>query len=820
MKTLLGDLHFAARTLTRSPGFAVTAILTLALGIGASTAMFSAVNALLLRPLPFPDPDRLVFGIALREGFDPFGTSLLEYAAYKENSHSFSSTGLSDSRSFNIADRGEPERLAGAAITADYLETVGVRPLLGRNFSADEDRPGGSSVSLLGYGLWQRRFGGDRSIIGRTIHLNGGNISVIGVLPPGFDLPYEAQLWVPLQIHIPALSLAARTTRNYEMVARLRPGVSLEHADGELKSIARRLEQDYPDIRRGWTYGLVGTRAQLLGDLEGRTRRSIAIITLAVALLLLICCSNVANLLFARGISRQSEMAIRLSLGAGRRRLLRQLLTESLLLAFLGGVAGVLAAYWILPVLETVNPIRAFSMGAVLGDFRLDSRALFASLVVTLAAGITAGLLPAWRATRARDLSARMGPRQQPAGGAPGHRRPLAALVIGEIAVSAALLFGGSLMLRSFQRLQQTDLGFRPDHLLTVQVPLSSQKYGDHERQIAFERDVLTRVHAIPGVVAAGITTNLPLDPISLDSVYSVEGRPNLDPASVPITAHRLVSPGYLETLGVTLIEGRLFDERDRAGTAPVAVVTQELARQAWPGQSAVGKRLRRILPGYPDTAWLTVVGVVRNTKEDRFNFRIDRAAWYLPHAQQNLPLPVELPLNLLVRSSGDSASVAAAVRGAVRAIDPTQPVSAAETLEHHLAAVLVTERFSSMLMSGLAAAGLALAGLGLYGLLAFSVRQRTVEIGVRIALGARPADVARLVMGRGLAMLSAGLALGFLGSRVLTRLLSGSLYRVSTSDPVTFAAVAATLGLVSLLACYLPARRAARVDPMEALRS
>jgi putative ABC transport system permease protein len=820
MKTLFADLRFAARMLARTPGFTATAVLTLALGIGASTAMFSAVNALLLRPLPFPDAERLVFGVALREGFDPFGTSLLEYAAYKENASSFSSTGLSDSRSFNIADRGEPERLIGAAVSADYLTTVGISPLLGRSFSAEEDRPGGASVALLGYGLWQRRFGGDRSIVGRSIHLDGASVTVIGVLPAGFDLPYAAQIWVPLQMHIPSLSLAARTTRNYELVARLKPGVSLARADAEIKGIARQLERDYPDIRRGWTFALVGTRAQLLGDLEGRTRRSLTTITLAVALLLLICCANVANLLFARGVSRQSEMAIRVSLGAGRRRLLRQLLTESLLLAIVGGSLGVLAAYWILPVLAALNPIRAISMGAVLGDFQLDARALLASLAVTIVAGVASGVLPAWRATRARDLSARMGPRQQPAGGGLRHRRPLAVLVIGEIAMSAALLFGGSLMLQSFQRLQKTDLGFRPDHLLTMQLPLSLSKYSEHERKIAFERDVLGRVRAITGVTAAGITTNIPLDVLSFDSVYVVEGRPVANPAAVPITAHRLVSSGYLETLGVTLVGGRLLDERDRADSAPVAVVTEQLARESWPGESAIGKRLRRQVPGYSNTPWLTVVGVVRDTKEDRFNFRIDRAVWYLPHAQERIPLPVDVPLKLLVRSRADSATVAAAVRNAVRSIDPAQPVSEVESLEQHLAPVLATERFSSALMSALAAAGLLLAGLGLYGLLAFSVRQRTAEIGVRIALGARPADVARLIVGRGLVLVGAGLALGLLGARVMTRLLSASLYRVSTTDPTIFAAVAATLTAVSLAACYLPARRAARVNPMEALRS
>ncbi|HEY6928752.1 MAG TPA: ABC transporter permease [Thermoanaerobaculia bacterium] len=820
MSTVFGDLKFAARTLGRSPGFAATAILTLALGIGAATALFSAVNALLLRPLPFPRPDRLFFGLALREGFDPFGTSLLEYAAYKENAASLASTGLSQARSFQIAEQGEPERLSGAAVSADYLETVGVAPLLGRRFAPEEDRPGGPNVVLLSHGLWQRRFGADRSAIGRSIHLDGSSFTVIGVLPQGFDLPYGAEVWVPLRVHIPALSLAERTTHGYDLVARLAPGATRDRADSELKAIASRLERDFPEIRRGWSYTLVEARAELLGDFDGRTRRSLAILTLAVAFLLVICCANVANLLLVRGIARESEMAIRISLGAGRGRLLRQLLTESLLLAVLGGAAGILVANWTLPLLSALNPIRAVSMAAFLTDFHIDRRALLASVLVTMAAGLSAGILPAWRAARLRNLSARVGPRQQPAGGGGRSRVPISALVVGEIAISTALLFGGSLMLRSFQRLQKTDLGFRPERVLTMQLPLSRQKYADHARRAAFEQELLARVRALPGVVSAGMTTNLPLDPVSLDSVYVVEGRPNMNPASVPITGHRLVSPGYLETLGVTLEAGRLFDERDRADTLPTAVVSREFARQAWPGESPLGKRIRRELPGYPDTPWLTVAGVVGDTKEDRFNYRIDRPVWYLPYAQQPLPLPVELPLNLAVRVAGDAAGVAAALRGAVRAVDPAQPIMGVANLDERLAEVLLPERFGAVLMGALAAIGLLLAGIGLYGLLAFSVRQRIPEIGVRIAMGARPRDVAWLVMGRGLALLGTGLALGLLAARILTHWLSSSLYRVSAADPLTLAAVGVTLTAVSMAACYLPARRASRVDPMEALRS
>jgi len=749
MDDLFQDLRYGWRTLRARPGFAAVAVLTLALGVGANTAIFSAVNALLLRPLPVEDVDRVVFGMALREGFDPFGTSFLDYALYRDEARSFASSGLATQRQLNLRGQAEPEHLNGAAVTASYLGTLGVKPVLGRLFADDEDRAGGPAVALVSHELWQRRFSGDRGVIGRTLDLDGRPHVVVGVLPAGFDVPYSAEVWVPMQVSFDALPLADRAATAHDLVARLRPGVRLDQADAELKRLARRLEVEHPQIRRGWSYGIVPLRQQLLADLDGRAKRSLGVLGVAVGFVLLICCANVASLLLARGLAREGEIAIRRSLGAARGRLVRQLLTESLLLAFLGGAAGVLLAYWTGPALAALSPIQPSGLGAYLTDFRIDGRVLSFSLAVTVVSGALSGLLPALKVARSAQLISVLKQRDQRT--ASGGRRPLAALVVAEVAVAATLLVGGGLVVCSFQRLQRIDLGFRPDGL-------------------------------------------------------------------VMITALRLVSPGYPAAIGVSVVAGRLLEETDRVGSLPVAVVSEELVRQAWPGEEAIGKRVRRVRAGEPGP-WMTVVGVVRDVKEDRFNFRVLRPVWYLPLAQQAFAPPVRLPLELVVRTTGDPGGLAAAVRTAVHAVDRDQPVGTAMRLREQLADVLIGERFSAVLIAALAAAGLLLAALGLYGVMAYAVGRRTGEIGLRMALGARPRDVLRLVVVQGLGLVAAGLLLGVAGAWALTRLLATSLYEVSPTDPATFAAVAVVLTAAALLACWIPARRATRIDPMAALR-
>jgi putative ABC transport system permease protein len=793
------DVRYGVRMLLKSPGY---------------TAVFSAVNTLLLRPLPLEDLDRLVFSVALREGFDPFGSSLLEFEAYQQRNHSFESIGAAMQRSFNLIGRGEPERIRGASVMADYLTTLGVKPVLGRSLTLEEDQPGGPAVALIGYGFWQKHFGGNTRVIGEKLNLEDRSYTVIGVMPPSFDLPEAAEIWVPLQTKIDSLPFTERAVPGYEVVAKLRPSVSLKQADAESKSIARQLEQEFPQVRRGWSVKLIWLRQELLGDLAGRVNKALFALVGGVGFLLLICCANVANLQLARGIARTRELALRRALGASRRRLIRQLLTESMLLALLGGAAGLVLAHWIVPLLAAVNPIQGISLAGFFHNFKIDNRVLTFALLVTLATGLIFGLVPALKGAGEREVMPSLKQGDQHTASAPGHGW-LNVLIVSEIAIAMTLLVGGGLIARSFNRLQHVELGFRPDNLLTMKMVLPASKYSEHRQRVAFVDQVLERVKILPGVLSAGTTTNIPLErEIAYDSVFSVEGRPPINPNDVPITSHRLVSADYLKTLGVTLIKGRLIDETDRAGKPPVVVISEELARQAWPGEDPLGKRIKRVRPNQ-DFPWMTVVGIVKNVKEDLFNYRINRPVWYVPYAQ----LENNFPVNLVVRTNSDPASVTAAVREAIHAVDPDQPVSNVMTMNENLAGVLVTERFSAILMSALAASGLLLAALGLYGVMAYSVSQRTAEIGVRVALGAQRIHVLRLILGHGAKLTLLGVAIGLAAAWGLTRLLTGLLFEVNATDPATFLSISLLLVSIALIACFLPARRALSVDPMIALR-
>jgi len=814
MQTLLQDLRYGARLLRKNRSFSAIALLTLALGIGANTAIFSAINALLLGPLPLEDDSQLVYAVALREGFDPFGTSLLEYSAYRQ-SDSFNNIGVAGRRFFNVIDGGNPERVAGAEVMAEYLNTLGVNPVLGHSFTSEEDRVGGPAVALIGYGFWQRRFGGDQRAIGRTLNLEGRTRTIIGVMPQGFDIPAASEIWVPMQVDPDAVPLNQRSQGNFETIARLKPGVSLEQADARLKTIAEGLARDYPQYRQGWTVKLITLRQLLIGDLEGRTQRALYALIAAVGFLLLICCANVANLLLAQGVAREREIAIRQALGAGGWRLARQMMTESLLLAALGGLAGLVLAYWGAPLLATLSPIRAISLAGVLNNIRVDSRVLVFTLGISLLAGAIVSLLPVLKTARTDRLMTLIKQREMRTGGAAAGRRWLGAMVISEMAIAVTLLVAGGLMLKSFQRLQQVDLGFQQDNLLSVRMDLPADKYADQTQGGAFLEQTIERVRALPGVVSAGATTNLPLSHSSIDMTFTVEGRTAVNPAEVPITAARLVTPGYLETLGVQLIGGRLIDERDRIDSPMVVVVSEELARQAWPGADPIGKRIRRGTPSRTEFPWMTVVGLVRDVKEDRANFRIDRPVWYVPYVQHQLNLPV----NLVVRAADNPAGLTEFIRSAVHAIDPNQPISEATTVREHVAGVVVTERFSALLLVTLAAMGLVLAALGLYGVISYAVTQRTGEIGLRMALGASGSDVFSLILRQGVKLIIPGITIGIAGAVLVTRFLTSVLFEVTATDPSILIGVAIVLTVVGLLACYIPARRAARLDPMIALR-
>jgi predicted permease len=809
------DIRYGARMLLKSPSYTAIAVVALALSIGANTAIFSAANTLLLRPLPIEDIDRLIVPITLREGFDPFGSPFLEYAAYRDRAHCLASIGVATARSFNLTGRGEPERVRGATITANYLSTLGTRPVLGRTISAEDDRPGGSPVALISYGLWQKHFGGNAEVLTESLNLDGRSYNIIGVMPPGFDVPGIADVWIPLQTDIDSLPLTERAATNNSIVARLRPGVGLEQADAGLKGIARQLEQEYPNFRRGWTVKVVSFRQDVLGDLEGRVHKALSALLAGVGFLLLICCANVANLQLARGVARERELVLRRALGAGRGRIARQLLTENILLAVLGGIAGLLVARWLLPFLAALNPIQGISLAAFFHNFSIDQRVLAFALCVSVLTGIAFGLLPALKGAGAHELMPRMKQGDHRSGGDAAGRGWLKRLIVAEIAVAFTLLICGGLMVQSFQRLQHVSLGFNPDNVLTMKMVLPVSKYPEYRRRVAFADEVLERVRTVPGVVSAGMTTNIPLErETAYDAVFEVEGRPPSNPNDVPITSHRLVTPGYLETMGITLTRGRLIDKNDRADTLPVVVVSEEFARQAWPGTDPIGKRVRRVRAGqiFP---WMTVVGLVKDVKEDLFNYRINRPVWYVPYAQ----LENNFPLNLVVRSHLNSASLPAPLREIIRKCDPDQPVSNVLTMDAILSSVLVTERFGAVLMGTLAVSGLLLAALGLYGVMAYAVKQRTGEIGLRVALGAQRKHVLALILGDGMKLTLFGVVIGLVAAWSATRLLVSLLFDLSATDAATFSIVSLLLGLVGLFACYLPARAAMRLDPAQALR-
>ena len=814
MDTVWHDLRYGLRLFVARPAFSAVAVLTLAIGIGASAAILTAATALLVRPLPVPDADRVLFALAMREGSDPFGTSLLEYNAYRE-SPTLASAGVAIQRTVNLIAGDEPERIQAASITSSYLRTLDVPPAAGRTLDPSDDLAGAAAVVVISYDLWQRRFNADPAMLGGEITLDEGAYTVVGVMPRGFDTPAGTGMWVPMRTTIETVPIAQRAQHAYGMVARLTPGSTPAQAGADLERIAQRLEAEFPQQQRGWTCRLIPLRQQLLGDLSGRSRRALVALEAAVGFLLLICCANVANLLLVRGVTRQREIAVRRALGAGQGRIIRQLLAESACLAFAGGAAGLLLAVWLTPLVAMLNPIRADSLSTFLTDFSVDARVVLFTAGLSVVTGMIFAVVPALRLGGTYDLMAALRRREHYDGSA--GRRWLGAIVIAEVAIVVVLLVNGSLVVQSFARLQKVDLGFDPRHLLTMQIAPQARNYPTPPERLAFAERIAANISALPGVSSAGLATNMPLQHMSQDSAFTVEGRPPAHPAAVPITAHRVVTPAYLQALGVRLLRGRLLDEHDRDGTLPVVVVTEALAKEGWPGEDAIGRRIRRGRVSDTQFPWLTVVGIVADVKEDRFNFRSDRAAWYLPMGQHPLAAG---SLSLVVRANGDPASVSAAVREAIRSIDPQQSVSSTVTMPDHVADLLVTERFTAVLMTTLSSVGLLLAALGLYGVVAYSATQRTVEIGVRMALGATGGDVVRLVVGHAVLLAAAGLGLGFVCARGLSLALTDILYGIDAGDARTFAAVALVLAGAVITACYLPAQRATRVDPMTALRA
>lgn len=815
MDNLAQAIGLAFRRLIRRKTYSAIVILCLAFGIGANAAIFSVINTLLLRPLPVKDVDQVVFTLDMRTEDDPFEASLLDAVAFKNESRLFTGSGLGLYRVFRLLDKEKAERVNGAAISSDYLTTLGIEPLLGRAFLPSDDRPGAAPVALLSKSMWESHFGASAEILGRTLNLDNQNYTVIGVLPSGFDLPLGTKIWVPLAINIETLPLKEQIANDYFLVARLKPGVSLQQANAGVKGIAQRLEQDYPQWRKGWSIKLIPLRQQLLGDITGNIRPTLFLLMAIVGFLLLITCANVASLLLARSVERSHETVVQIALGAGRRHLISQLLVESVLLSLIGGAVGLFLARLATTSLMALKPVYFFAMKEVFQDVRTDGRVLLFTFLISLVTAILFGLVPLARTTYPSNLSHALQESGQRTGGGAGGRRLFDLLVISEIAVVTVMLIGMVVVVRSFQRLTEAKLGFRPDRLLTVEMYLPESDYQEHWQRVEFSRRILEKVKNLPGVKSAGTTTNAPLTIATWDSGYTVEGKPPLNTAETPMTSHRLVSPAYLETLGVTLLSGRLIEERDQAAAAPVVVISKEFAKRAWPDEDPIGKRVKPGRQPDPATPWFTVVGVVDDVKEDRFNFRIDRPVWYLPYAQRNS----SQPLILVARTAGDPLALAGLIRDVIRSVNKNQPISEVETMEGHLNAFLGPQRFTALLSALLAGFGLFLAAVGIYGVTSYSVMQRTQEFSIRMALGARWGDLVRMTLKRGVKVALLGLTIGSAIGFALSRTLNGMFYQVTLVSPEVLLIPAGVLLIVVLMAMFLPMVRLVMFKPIQGLR-
>ena len=801
------DLRFALRGLSKRPGLTAVALITLGLGIGVSTAIFSAVDSVLLRPLPLKDPARLV---AVWEHTPSLGIAQnhmapANYFDLRNHNQVFEGAGAFSEFTTNLTGAGEPERLEGQLVTANVFNLLGVPPALGRTFSAEEDQVGREHVVVLSDALWRRRFNRDPSIINRTITLNSESFTVIGVMPAGFFFPErEAELWIPWAME--PEQAAGRGDHYLRVMARLKPGISIERANAETESLASHLAADYPKTNEGLGILVRSFHEDYVGDL----RLPILILFAAVGVVLLIVCANVANLLLAQATTRRREVAIRMALGAGRWTIARQFLIESLLLAAGGGLLGVLAAVWGVEALAKLLPESLSKLQAI----AVDGRVLLFTLAAIVLTQIAFGVGPALHAAAANPGESLSETSRDLAGGVSGrHVRRL--LVVSEVALAVVLLVGAGLLIRSFQRLRQVDLGFKTDHLLTMRMDLPMPKYLKAETRDLFYGELLRRVEEIPGVESAGMISFLPLSTSGMKFSFSVEGRAQPGDMNLPFALYRAVSPDYFHATEIPLQRGRFFDAHDSRDSQPVVVVNRRLAEQFWPGEDPTGKRLK-VGPVDSPNAWATVVGVVGDVRQAGF-YGDQQFELYAPSEQERRSWLA--PRDLVVRTSGDAGSIAGAVRQAVWAVDKDQPVSNVRTMDQVFAAAISRERFQMLLLGLFAALALVLACVGLYGVISYGVAQRTHEIGVRMALGAQPRDVLRLVIRQGMVLTLAGLLLGTAGALAATRVMTDMLYGVTPSDAITFASVGVLLVLVALVACYIPARRATKVDPLVALR-
>jgi putative ABC transport system permease protein len=808
MSNLWQDLRYGARMLARNPGFTAVAVLTLALGIGANTAIFSLVNTVLLQPLPFKEGERLVRLYDVREDAGQVSRvshSQLNFYAVRERARSFESVAAQVYQTLALTVDEGPERVISIAVSDGWLHTLGVQPTVGRGFTPEEEQAGADSRAvLLSHGLWQRRFGGEDAVVGSTIVLDDVAHTVVGVMPRGFNYPYHTDLW-----RLWTFDPTDGRGHFLNAQARLKPGVTLDQARAELASLSRQLEKEYPETNQGYLIWPRPTRESLVGD----EPNAILILFAAVGFVLLIAGANVASLLLARSVARHKEFAIRAALGASRGRQLRQLLTENILLALLGGGLGVLFTLWVRDFLLVLVPNR---LDALIDRIEINTVVLVFAVLLSVAIGAAVALVPAFRSTRL-DLhnALKDAGRTGPLGSG---RRVLDALVVAEVALALVLLVGAGLMAQNLYRLQQDDLGFDPHNLIAMQIALPEDPFAQATPRIHLVEQMVQRVRALPDVEGVGITNIFPLTDGGQLTAFIREGDPE-DPEHTRIINHYVVSPGYFEMMGIPLLRGRVFTRQDDAGSLPVVILSRNLAQRHWPDQDPIGQRVRRAT-GDPDAPWLTVVGVVGEVVRPERYAEVSES-WYIPHAQslETSTVWTVLQPNLAVRTATDPGQALSSIRKAIWEVDTRLPVYDVRTAEAFYAETLSPKRVSTVFALAFSGFGLLMAVLGLYGVVSFVVAQRTREIGIRMALGARPGDILLLVARRSALLVLLGTGLGLAGALALTRLMASLLTEISPTDPLTLAGVTVLLGAVALLAGYLPARRATRVDPMVALR-
>lgn len=807
METLIQDLRFGFRMLAKNAGFTAVAVIIMALGIGANTAIFSLVRTVMLRPLPFREPGRLVmvWEDASFIGFPRNTPAPANYSDWKTQNKVFDGMAAVNDRTFNLTGDGEPEKVDAFGVTADFFALLGVEPAVGRVFLPDEDKPGTNRVTLISYALWQSRYGGDPNLAGRDILLNGEKYSVVGVMPRGFQfLQKDVALWVP-SAFTPE-ELADRGDHYLQVIARMKPGVALDQAQADIKTIMAGIVQDHPREAAGLDAYVVPLSEELVGE----TRRSLVLLLVAVGFVLLIASANLANLLLARALGRSKEIAIRTALGAQRSRLVRQLLTESIVLSAAGGAAGIIVAIWSFDFLRHLIP-----PGLLLfADLKIDGPVLAFTFALSVLTGTLFGLAPALQASRL-DLNEAL----KQTGGrttlSTGHRRLQGAMVISEVALAMVLLVGAGLMIKTFARLQDQYAGMRAESVLTVRTQLPDRKYSEPVHRGAFYQQVLERVHSLPGVVAAGYTTAVPLEWKGGTNGITIEGRP-AEPGVLYDANHRQISADYFKAMGIGLRAGRYFTESDDAQSMPVVIINESMARGFWPNEDALGKRFKHV--GMASSRpWLTIVGIVADVRQMGADVPV-KAEMYMPY-KQAATQPWYAPRSLVIRASGNPAGLAAAVTAKVHEVDPDQPVSNIRTLEEVLDEEVSQRRTGTILLGVFAGLAAVMAALGIYGVLSYFVTQRTPEFGVRMALGARSSDILRLVLVRGMGLALAGVGIGLAASFALTRLMASLLFEVSASDPVIFTLIALGVAAVALASCCIPARRAIKVDPMVALR-